>query len=168
MALLWTRIDQKLIHGQVIVAWVPYLKINTVVVSDQDTAEDTWVQEVMRTALPPEVRALIFTTPERLSLTLATEDLNLKHILVLFKNVENFLRATVSGFKPASVNLGNQALATPGPDIRLTETFYATTSELAGLSVLCGQGLEVILQTVPSAKAIVWEPGQQQAAPKSV
>ncbi len=159
MALVWTRVDQKLIHGQVVVAWVPCLKIDAIVVSDQDTAEDSWSQKVMLMGLPPEIQVTLFTSPEKLAGLLAEKRLTARRILVLFKNLSGFLDAVEAGLRPTVLNLGNQACQPPDQNIRLADSFYASLKELDGLSSLArSSGLEVILQAVPAGKAVMWRP----------
>lgn len=168
MALIWTRVDQKLMHGQVALAWVPYLDIDTLVIADQDITGDDLSQKIMKMGLPPEVQSLFFTSPGRLVEILSEEFLTGRRILLLFKNLEGFFTAAETGFKPTKVNLGNQALETPGPaGIRLTDTFYATGPDLARLEALQRQGLDIILQTVPAGKAIHWKPDQELTPPGS-
>jgi PTS system mannose-specific IIB component len=159
VTLVWTRVDQKLIHGQVVVAWVPRLKIDAIVVSDQDTAEDPWSQKVMLLGLPPEIQVALFTSPDKLADLLAEKRLASRRVLVLFKNLSGFLDAVGAGLRPTVLNLGNQASQPPDQSIRLTDSFYASLKELADLSSLArSSGLEVILQAVPAGKAIMWKP----------
>lgn len=158
MTLIWTRVDQKLIHGQIAVAWVPHLSIDAVVVSDNDTAGDLWVQKVMMMGLPPEVVETRFIAPARLAALLAGEELSSRRVMVIFKDIGGVLEAVESGLRLDKLNLGNQVCRPAGHDIRLTDAFYADKRELAALSELRRAGLDVILQSVPSEKAVRWRP----------
>lgn len=158
MTLIWTRIDQKLIHGQVSVAWVPRLNIDAIVVTDQDTAADPWAQKVMLMGLPPEVRVARFVPPTQLAGLLAEAEMASRRVLVLFKSLEGFLEAAAAGFYPVRLNLGNQAGQPPERDIRLSDCFYASSRDLRDLSVLSRAGLEVVIQAVPTGKPVKWKP----------
>ncbi len=158
MTLIWTRIDQKLIHGQVSVAWVPRLNIDAIVVSDEDTAADPWTQKVMMMGLPPEVRVARFVAPAQLASLLSEAEMTSRRVLVLFKNLTGFLEAAGAGFHPARINLGNQAGQPPDRGIRLSECFYISPRDLRGLSALTRDGLEVVIQAVPTGKSVKWTP----------
>lgn len=158
MTLVWTRVDQKLIHGQIAVAWVPHLDIDAIVVSDSDAAEDPWVQKVMMMGLPPEVRVTRFTAPTHLAELLADGELSPRRVMVIFKDIDGVLEAAGAGLRLDRLNLGNQACRPDGRDIRLNDVFYLSESDLAGLSDLLDRGLEVILQAVPAEKAVKWLP----------
>ena len=158
MAVIWTRIDEKLIHGQVVVAWVPYLNIDTIIIADLDTQNDSWTQTVMKLGLPPEVRTVIFTSPDSLSETIKSEGLTVRRVMILFKDISALIAAVNSGFQTRQVNLGNHACQSPKKDSRLSNTFYATAQEIAGLASLHHNGLEIILQSVPNEKPIHWNP----------
>ncbi len=161
MTLIWTRVDQKLIHGQVSVAWVPYLRVNAIVVADPDTVDDPWAQKVMMMGLPPEVQLTSFAPPGRLAGLLGGREMELHRVLVLFKDLEGVLEATEAGLRLDSLNLGNQACQPPEQSIRLTETFYACRRDLEGLARLQRGGLEVVLQAVPSDKVVRWQPRRE-------
>lgn len=162
MNLIWARVDQKLIHGQIVVAWVPHLAIDAIVVSDHDTAEDLWVQKVMMMGLPPEVSVTRFTSPANLSAALSDGDLFGKRVMVIFKDLGGVSTALEAGLPLKYLNLGNQASRPLGQDVRLTENFYASEDELELLASWQAKGLEVILQTVPAEKAKKLTPGPRK------
>jgi len=159
VALVWTRVDQKLIHGQISVAWVPYLSINAIVVADDDLVDDTWAQKVMMMGLPPEIKLTGFTAPDRLSSVLAEDEYQDLRVMVIFKDVAGALEAAEAGFKMEILNLGNQASQDPAIEVRLGDTFYVKPDDLEKLGCLQRSGLEVILQAIPAGKVVQWKPG---------
>lgn len=50
------RIDDRLIHGQVVVKWLRYLDCKQILVVDNELWHDDFMQSVLRLAAPPEVR----------------------------------------------------------------------------------------------------------------
>ena len=55
------RIDDRLIHGQVVEGWVPHLKAKHVVVASDDAAGDETAFALMRMALPERIHLAVLT-----------------------------------------------------------------------------------------------------------
>ena len=159
MTLVWSRVDSKLIHGQIAAAWVPYLKAEVIVVADGDTAGDSTAQRIMRLGLPPEISQAHFRPLAGLAEFLAGPELAEKRVLLIFKSLADALEAVAAGLDLGLLNLGNQ-LDRLSRDLgrRLSETFFARPEELADLARLQGRGLSVILQSVPTARSVRWRP----------
>lgn len=158
MTLIWTRVDQKLIHGQVSLGWVPYLSVNAMVVADADTFADAWTQKIMMMGLPPEIELTSFTPPELLVEALSDERFLNRRVMVIFKDLEGALSALTAGLRLDLLNLGNQFSRRPGQDIRLSEAFFVCRNELDWLAEFQRSGLEVVIQSVPTGRAIRWQP----------
>ena len=62
--LVLTRIDDRLIHGQVMTAWIKNKKADQVVIVDDGTANDEYMIEVFEMAIPEEIAIGIFTKEE--------------------------------------------------------------------------------------------------------
>lgn len=62
--LVLTRIDDRLIHGQVMTAWIKNRNASQVVIVDDDTANDEYMIEVLEMAIPEEIAIGIFTRDE--------------------------------------------------------------------------------------------------------
>lgn len=62
--LVLTRIDDRLIHGQVMTAWIKNKGANQVVIVDDGTANDEYMIEVLEMAIPEEIAIGIFTKEE--------------------------------------------------------------------------------------------------------
>ncbi len=54
-----TRIDDRLIHGQVITAWVRVTKANRILIVDNDVAADPFLTKVLKMASPPGMEVKI-------------------------------------------------------------------------------------------------------------
>jgi len=50
------RIDDRLIHGQVVTAWLKYYDSDTILITDDAVAKDTFMQRVLKSAAPKGVK----------------------------------------------------------------------------------------------------------------
>ena len=58
------RIDDRLIHGQVVVGWGQPLELRFIVLVDDEVASSEWEQELYRMGVPPEMSVLFYTVAD--------------------------------------------------------------------------------------------------------
>lgn len=158
MTLVWTRVDQKLIHGQISIGWVPHLSVDAIVVAAADIIGDTWAQKVMTMGLPPEIRLAGFSYPDKLAELLDAAEYRSRRVMVIFKDLEGVMEAVSAGFKLERLNLGNHVCRCSESNVRLADSFFARTEDLENLGRLQRNGLEVLIQALPTGRAIHWKP----------
>ena len=49
------RVDNRLVHGQILEAWVPFIKAKCIFVVDDNSASDFFCETVIRMAVPSEI-----------------------------------------------------------------------------------------------------------------
>ncbi len=101
------RIDNRLLHGQILEAWVPRLKVRRVVVADDDAAASPLAQAAMTLALPPELPGTVLPVEGIDYAALAASP---EPILLLFRELSAVARAADAGLTPAlarHLNVGN-------------------------------------------------------------
>ena len=74
MPIVLFRVDERLIHGQVVVGWGGPLHADRMVVVDDELAASPWEQELYCLGVPPEIEAA-FTASERQRQALFPPDL---------------------------------------------------------------------------------------------
>lgn len=140
-----SRIDSRLIHGQVIEAWLPFLKVTRLVVADDAAAKDTMAQAAMSLAVPESVEVL-HTTLAQLDPKRLAEDT--VPTLILFRDVAGVVIAREHGLPNGRVTVGN-VHAGPGRNA-VSRSVFLTADERAQLAALQASGMDVVLQAVPS------------------
>ena len=102
------RIDNRLIHGQIIETWLPYTGAKNVIVANDELANDVLQQEIMSLAIPQTVTSF-FVNVEGLAdeVKQLSSYKDTTEILVLFSNCSDAKRAFDSGFGFEVLNIGN-------------------------------------------------------------
>jgi PTS system mannose-specific IIB component/fructoselysine and glucoselysine-specific PTS system IIB component len=152
MSILLTRVDDRLIHGQVVIGWGRPLALTRIVLVDRGVRSSPWEQELYRMAAPAEI-ALDFLAPEEAAPRLAEWSENRERVMVLagsVATVAELVRLAPGGIH--QVNLGGIHAGT-GRTERLSY-IHLTPEETAALKQLVEVGVEVIAQDVPSSRAV--------------
>lgn len=105
---MWVRIDNRLVHGQIIESWLPYTNSKYIWVVDEELINDPLRQEIMAMAIPDDIH-ISFTSPKRIVRELKKQfvDFTLSEILVLFSNCPDARRAYENGLRFTLLNVAN-------------------------------------------------------------
>ncbi len=146
MGLEMVRVDDRLIHGQVVALWLTTLDARRVIVVDDATADDPFLREVVELAAPSgtpvEVVGLAAGT-QRLAEASDSDE----RVLVLVRTPQTALALRRAGIDFPVLNLGGLgAAANRRP---LHRSISASAEELDALRQLEQLGTRVEIQAVP-------------------
>jgi len=141
------RIDERLVHGQVLVGWVPHLGARRVVVADDEAAGNPLARAAMTLALPPGVTAAVepLRSVDWGALARAQDP-----VLLVMRDVDSAERAVATGLTPAQaavVNVGNVHYSQGRR--KVTPSVFLTAAELDGLRRLEARGFRIEVRAVP-------------------
>lgn len=103
--LVLIRIDDRLIHGQVVQAWVRHTRANCIVVASDEVSQDTLQKSIMEIAVPSPLKVEILKVKDATDKILAGHFQGQK-VIILFSNPQDLLRAMEWGLEPQKVNVG--------------------------------------------------------------
>lgn len=146
------RIDDRLIHGQVVVGWGQPLELRFIVLVDDEVASSEWEQELYRMGVPPEM-SVQFYTVEDAAAHLAELQKRPEPGIVLVGDIGTMGRlVSLADGRIRAVNVGG-VHHSPGRVQRLRFVFL-TPAEEQGLRDIAAQGVDVSAQDVPSARPV--------------
>jgi PTS system mannose-specific IIB component/fructoselysine and glucoselysine-specific PTS system IIB component len=100
------RVDERLIHGQVVIGWGSQLNPRRYLVVDDDLAASEWEQELYRLSLPDGVTADFVSAAEAARVLPRWQDEAPRSVL-LTRNIQTMLRLAEQGLLGgAAVNVG--------------------------------------------------------------
>lgn len=148
------RIDDRLVHGQVVVGWGKPLDIGFIVLVDDEVAQSAWEQELYRMGVPPEMD-VYFESVESAARRLPEYRRDRRPGIVLTADIATMRRLVESDGAISAVNLGG-IHHQPGRVQRLRYVFLAPSEE-EGLRELARRGVAVTAQDVPAARPVPLE-----------
>ena len=107
--ILLTRIDNRLIHGQVATQWSSYLGANLLLVANDKVAGDPMRQGLMDMAAPAGAQTRYFTIEKTINIIGKAADRQL--IFIICENPQDVLKLVEGGVPIKKVNIGNMHMA---------------------------------------------------------
>lgn len=145
------RIDSRLIHGQVVEAWLPGLKVARVAVADDEAAHSPLMKVAMGLAVPPELEVDILPLRDTPFAAYAGDKMK---TLLLLRDVQALLEARKLGLPQTRVNLGN---VHHGPMRRAVSTsVFLNAEEMDQLKRLHEDGWDIEARGVPSERPVTF------------
>jgi len=138
-----TRIDGRLIHGQVTVGYTRRYGANYIVVTNNELAASTFQKNMMKMAAPAGTEIEIFSIDETAEI-IKEEKLADKTILLLVKSPIDLVSLIEKGCTFSKVNVGG--VINEGANIKMTKEVMATDEELAAWKKLDEMGVEMEVQ----------------------
>ncbi len=149
MPLVLCRVDDRLVHGQVVIGWGQRLGVQRIVVVDDAVAASPWEQDLYRMAVAPGV-TLDFASVADAAVALTGWAADARRTILLTGEVEAM--AALHRADPAvmrRINLGGIHFR-PGRTERLPYVFLSP-EEYSALVALAAAGADVTAQDVPTA-----------------
>ncbi|MGL4572808.1 MAG: PTS system mannose/fructose/N-acetylgalactosamine-transporter subunit IIB [Clostridium sp.] len=147
---VFTRIDDRLIHGQVATAWSKITKTNRIIVVDNAVAKDTFMEMVLKSAAPKGISVDVLTIED--AVPVINGDDTGENVFILAKTPQTILELIKAGVDLKQLNLGGMG-AKAG-----RKQFYKNISmsdeEREAFKEIMKNNVDVFVQIVPDAKQI--------------
>jgi mannose/fructose/N-acetylgalactosamine-specific phosphotransferase system component IIB len=144
------RIDDRLIHGQVVVGWGQPLDIGFIVLVDDTVAASDWEQELYRMGVPPEMDVYFHSASDAIA-AMPKYLAESRRGILLTGDIATMQRL-VDGGVVHNVNIGG-IHSKPGRVQRLRYVFLSPDEE-SQLRALATNGVKVSAQDLPGARDV--------------
>ncbi len=147
------RIDDRLIHGQIVTQWIADSAAKRIVVADDRAAADPTQQMLLKLTVPGGVSLDILTIAD--AAELLSRDESEQNVLLIVRNPKAAYELVEAGFSPKSVNVGN--ISNSRSEVgrkRLLAFIYVEPDDVAYLRKLMERGIELEIRAVPADRPI--------------
>jgi mannose/fructose/N-acetylgalactosamine-specific phosphotransferase system component IIB len=151
MSLDLVRVDDRLIHGQVVVGWGRELQSDLVVLADDEVATSEWEQELYCMGAPEGMK-VEFTTVEDAAGSVdrwAHSDWN---TIILVSDIASLERLCNGAPSIRKVNLGG--VHNEGDRQQHLPYLFLSDAEVVQLRSLAKRGIEITAQDLPTATPV--------------
>lgn len=152
MPVVLFRVDERLIHGQVVMGWGVELEIVHYVVVDDELGESSWEQDLYRLGLP-EGTTVEFLTVDQVSSRLEILNVDRRRTVLLTRSLAAMKGLAEQGIlRGREVNVGGLHYAV-GRTERLSYVFLGEAEE-ADLRAIVEQGVGVSARDLPGSRSV--------------
>jgi len=151
MTLALYRIDDRLIHGQVVVGWGQPLNVSFIVLVDDEVRSSDWEQDLYRMGVPPSIEVR-FASVEEAAQALPAWEADPRVGILLVGDIDTAVALAERAPQVRRLNIGGVHHRT-GRTERL-RFVYLTDDEARKLRALAARGVDVTAQDVPTARAV--------------
>jgi len=142
-----TRIDDRLVHGQVAFTWTPALGVNCLVIANDKVAKDEFVKMTLGLAKPAGTKLLVKTISEAAAFLNDERSKPLKILLIV--NSVTDARALVNEVPEIkSVNFGGLRLK-DGARL-ISKAVAVNDDDISAIKELLDKGIELEVRQVPT------------------
>jgi mannose/fructose/N-acetylgalactosamine-specific phosphotransferase system component IIB len=149
------RVDERLIHGQVVVGWGERLHMDRIIVVDDDLCSSAWEQELYCLGVPPSVDA-VFTSVDEARRDIELWQKDSRRLFVLVRDLGTLGRIADGGsLAGVEVNLGGIHF-TPGRE-RVLPYLFLNAEERELLQRIAASGATISARDLPASRAVPLE-----------
>jgi len=151
MSISLVRIDDRLIHGQIVVGWVNFLKANYIIVINDEVSKNEIQKCLLKSSVPPGIKVDIYSV-EEFNLSNNDEQIVNNKVILLLTNPKDCVRIVEKGFKIDSVNVGGMRCSSGRKEI--TPSIFLNEEDIEYFKKLEAMGIKVEIRMVPAERGI--------------
>lgn len=144
-----TRIDDRLIHGQVMTAWVKKTRANQILIIDDEVAKDEFMREVLKMSAPKGIDIVVKGLADAVEFLNQQEDKN-NRLIILVKGpavIEQLLENRITINKLIVGGMGAKAERRV-----LYKNISASEEERAVFKRMIDRKIPVVIHIIPDQK----------------
>jgi fructoselysine and glucoselysine-specific PTS system IIB component len=149
-----TRIDDRLIHGQVAFTWTPALSADCLIVANDKVAKDVFLKMTLNLAKPASAKLLIKSLADTVTFLNDPRSQGLK-ILLIINSVKDAFALANEVSEITSVNFGG--IRTKEGARSISKAVAVTDEDIIVIKEMLGKGIELEVRQVPTDKKILIE-----------
>ncbi|MFD2307157.1 PTS mannose/fructose/sorbose transporter subunit IIAB [Enterococcus termitis] len=146
-----TRIDERLIHGQVAGIWSTSLSTQRIIVANDEAAADPLQKSSLRMAAPSSMRLSVLPVKDAAE-NIRAGKYGKQRLFLLFKNPKDVLRFIEADGPIKTVNVGNMSYKEGAREV--TKSIQVLPEEETIFETIASKGINVTAQLVPNDPSI--------------
>ncbi len=148
MPIIFARVDDRLIHGQIVQAWLPELNVDEVVIPCAKHRVASLNQALLRLSLPYEYALTVMDSHKAVQYARNSK----KRIFLLMSTLREMADLIEDGLQIKSINIGGMHFKENAQ--KLAENVFLDEQDKHLLKIISGLGIRIETRAVPNATSI--------------
>lgn len=145
-----SRVDGRLVHGQVANLWTTKLNISRIMVVDDEVAKSDVEKMGLKMATPSGVKLSVLPV-EKAATNILAGKYDSQRLMIVAKRPDRFLELIEKGVKIETINVGNMSQTDKTHSIK--RSINVTDEDITIFKTLNEKGVSLTAQMVPNDKA---------------
>lgn len=144
------RLDDRLVHGQIINNWCTYEDISEIIVVNKEVANNEMRKTIIEMSVPQGINILfcdVFDT-----LNIYEEESKYENLMIVFGNPFEIIEFIENGGNIVSVNIGGMSFKKGRR--RLSTAIYVNEEEFDALNKIAEKNIELEIRILPTDRSI--------------
>lgn len=146
MSIKIVRIDDRLIHGQIVQGWLKTVDVDKILIVSDEVANDEMQKILLSMAVPSSVKLVIKNIKDA-TYEITNEVYDNDKLMILFSNPQDIVRMIDNGIKFQSVNIGGMHYAHGKK--QLLNNLSVDKNDIVAFLKLIENGIELETRALP-------------------
>jgi mannose/fructose/sorbose-specific phosphotransferase system IIB component len=151
MPLVQVRIDDRLIHGQVVVGWRSVLKPQRILLCSDEVANSEWQRTIYMSAVTNDTAASVLTLKDTIA-ALTKHEFDRERLLLLVDTPKTIVQLVDAGVEIKEVNVGGMHFR-PGKN-QIAPFIFVDEEDISNFRLLHDKGIKLDGRDVPTRSSI--------------
>jgi mannose/fructose/N-acetylgalactosamine-specific phosphotransferase system component IIB len=165
MPVVHVRMDNRLIHGQILVSWNAEMKIDHIIVTNDKVASDPIQVTLLKAVAPIGAKVSVLSIEDCVEYCNSSQVDN-ENVFIIAKFPEDGVALVDGGLDMPVLNLGNQAYVRGSK--KLSNTVFLTEESVKALKSAHEKGIHITCRMMPSDSEAEFWPKIEKAYPEWV
>ncbi len=148
MPIIFARVDDRLIHGQIVQAWLPELNVDEILIPSSKEKESCLNRGLLRLSLPYEYTLTILDPRECVRYAAQSK----RRIFLLMGGLKDFTDLIKDGLQIKSINIGGMHFKEGAQ--KLDENVFLDADDKRFLKLIRDLGITIETRAVPNSQSI--------------
>lgn len=150
------RVDDRLLHGQIICAWVPFIKADSLVVASDEAAKDSLVSEIIEACGQSCLDVHVKSVEDAVKFVNGGRT---QEVILVVGDLKDAMKLYKAGLKFTSLNIGNIHHEDNGR--KVTPSVIVNSEDESIIESFEGLGVEIDIRDVPGSEPTAYEHKKQ-------
>jgi len=151
--IVFARVDDRLIHGQIMARWSMGFNCNAIFVVDNSTANDPFMKDIYTMSTGNSGMTIKVLSIDEAIENWEKDNYGKYRVILLFKNIATVRELIVKGLPIKKLNVGGIA-KTPDSKFVISSVALKTSDAELLKELNSDYGIEVFFQTLPDSKVV--------------